>query len=136
MTRWCRSFVSLGLVLVLFGASTCAAPATLPTSGISIVQVVRDDHYPPYSFLNEHGASQGGSADLGRLGEVKTGEKGEITVLPWARARESMKSDPDEVIETMFYADKRAALYDFSEPYAEMAVRIVIDKNASAIAGI
>jgi hypothetical protein len=107
--------------------SACTAPASLPTSTpplVSKLRVVMDNNYPPYIFRDEAGTLQGILVDQWALWEQRTGVEVEITALPWGEALESMKAGEFDVIDTIFYTDERAQIFDFTEPYASIDVSI------------
>ena len=128
--------IAWGLFSLSCVLSACTAPASLPASPpplVSKLRVVMDNNYPPYIFRNEQGALQGILIDQWALWEQRTGVEVEITALPWGEALESMKAGEFDVIDTIFYTDERAQIFDFTEPYASIDVSIFFHHNISGI---
>jgi len=100
------------------------------------IRVVMDDNYPPYVFKDTDGKLKGVLIDEWKLWEEKTGIKVEITATSWDNALNSMKNNQYDVIDTMFYNEKRALSYDFSKPYATVDVPIFFNQNISGITDI
>jgi PAS domain S-box-containing protein len=130
-----RSF--LGIIILLF-ALNLAACSSVKTSEnhptISTIRVVMDENYPPYAFRDEQGNLQGILVDEWKLWEERTGVKVELYAFPWGEALEQMKAGEFDVIDTIFYNVDRAQIFDFTEPYAKIDVRIFFQNNISGIA--
>lgn len=85
-----------------------------------------DNNYPPYVFQDGSGKLQGILIDQWKLWEKKTGVKVEITALDWGQALNRMKAGDFDVIDTIFYTDERADSFDFTKPYAQIDVSILV----------
>lgn len=92
-----------------------------------------DNNYPPYTFLDEKGQPQGILIDRWRLWEQKTGIKVEITTLDWGQALQRMAKGEFDVIDTIFFNEERAKLYDFGKPYEDIEVPVYFRNNISGI---
>ena len=135
---WDTSFFCLmmGTLILFANLFTACSPvgAHLEESPVTSIRVVMDNNYPPYVFEDENGSLRGILVDQWNLWEAHTGVKAELTALPWAEALEGMKAGKFDVIDTIFYTDERAKTYDFTEPYAEINVRIFFLQNISGLA--
>lgn len=124
-------------MLFIFTLASCAAPPsttdnyTLPISSISVVM---DNNYPPYTFIDSEGELQGILVDQWKLWEEHTGIKAELFGLPWGDALDRMKAGEFDVIDTIFYTEERAQIFDFTKPYADINVRIFFRNSISGIA--
>lgn len=129
-----RSIWGIGLFFLLVLLAACS-PAALPEKQplISTLRVVMDNNYPPYVFQDEQGHLQGILVDQWKLWEERTGVKVEITAIPWGEALERMKAGEFDVIDTIFYTVDRGQIFDFTDPYAQINVRIFFQKNISGI---
>lgn len=127
------SLLALGVILI-FGTSTSAYPSGQQISNTSIA-VVMDNNYPPYSFLDENGTLQGILIDEWKLWEQKTGITVHIQGMEWGQALRRMENGEFDVIDTIFYNEDRAKIYDFTGPYASLDVPIFFNKNISGISG-
>ncbi len=94
-----------------------------------------DDNYPPYAFRNSKGNLQGILIDQWRLWEQKTGVQVDISGRDWSEAQRLMEAGQFDVIDTMFFNERRAQTYDFSKPYAKIDVSIFFHKSISGISG-
>ena len=100
------------------------------------ITVVSDDNYPPYIFRNSNGNIQGILVDEWALWEKKTGIKVNLMAMDWSKAQEVMLNGQADVIDTIFFTEKRAELYDFTKPYATLEVPVFFNKNIGGIVNI
>lgn len=120
--------ISIGL-LVLF--ILCLPRFTMPAE--KSIRVVMDNNYPPFTFMDNSGRLQGILIDRWALWEKKTGIKVELTGMDWAAAQQHMEAGAFDVIDTMFFNEKRGKLYDFSKPYQQIDVPIFFHQSVSGI---
>ncbi|MCX8021217.1 MAG: transporter substrate-binding domain-containing protein [Syntrophorhabdaceae bacterium] len=102
----------------------------------SNIKVVIDNNYPPYIFLDRRGELQGILIDLWRLWEEKTGVKVEIYGMDWAEALKRMEAGEFDVIDMVFFNERRAKIYDFTKPYANIDVSIFFRKEIQGISNV
>ncbi len=100
------------------------------------ITVVSDDNYPPYIFRDAHGDIQGILVEQWKLWEKKTGIHVDLMAMDWSKALEAMEQGRADVIDTIFFTQRRAQLYDFSRPYARLEVPIFFQNSISGITGI
>lgn len=124
---WC-CFFAIGATTIPSFAQQTMRPQT--------VRIVMDNNYPPYVFYDSSGNLQGILIDQWRLWEKKTGVRTDIIALDWNNALRRMEKGEFEVIDTIFLTEKRARLYDFSKPYADINVSIFFHKNISGIVDV
>lgn len=103
-----------------------------PISPIAIT-VVMDNNYPPYAFLNDKGNLQGILIDRWRLWEQKTGIAVSISGMDWGEAQRRMEAGDFDVIDTMFFNERRAKIFDFSKPYVKIETSIFFNEKISGI---
>ncbi len=127
---WAKCWRFIPFIFIL--ASCSAVKITNPS--VTSIRVVMDNNYPPYAFLDDDGNMQGILVDLWKLWEEHTGVQVEITGLPWDEALGRMEDGEFDVIDTIFYTDERAKIFDFTEPYANIDVLIFFPNNLSGIA--
>lgn len=130
-----RITIIAALILLLSVLASCsnASPSAVKPPSASI-RVVMDNNYPPYIFLDDKGNAQGILVDQWALWEKHTGIKVELSALSWADALNGMKAGDFDVIDTIFYTDERAQIFDFTKPYAAIDVPIFFHNNISGIA--
>ncbi len=127
----------IGISTCLFIIPSCSAhTTTIPPYPQKEISVVIDDNYPPYTFRDKDGNLQGISIDQWMLWQKKTGIKVNITGMDWDQALKSMQNGQFDVIDTLFYNDARARIYDFSKPYADIRVPIYFNNSISGINNI
>ena len=97
------------------------------------IKVVMDDNYPPYVFRDEEGNLQGITIDQWKLWERKTGIQVDIHGMDWAEAQNKMRKGEFDVIDTIFFTEERAKIYDYSKPYAKIDVSIFFHKDIPGI---
>ncbi|MBA4419370.1 MAG: hypothetical protein C0392_15920 [Syntrophus sp. (in: bacteria)] len=100
------------------------------------IKVVMDNNYPPYVFQDSKGNLQGIVIDQWRLWEKKTGVAVEITGTDWDNALKRMNAGEFDIIDTIFFNETRARIFDFSPPYAKIDVSIFFHKNISGISDV
>lgn len=124
------------LAVFLFGglASCTNTSSFMVAQPVSSIRVVMDDNYPPYIFLDEQGNPQGILVDQWALWERHTGVKVELSAIPWEDALSGMAGGDFDVIDTIFYTEERAEMYDFTDAYASIDVPIFFHNNISGIA--
>ncbi|WP_173081980.1 transporter substrate-binding domain-containing protein [Fundidesulfovibrio magnetotacticus] len=129
--------VFLAVLLALLASLTpdAAAPARASHRPASITVVI-DDNYPPYIFRAEDGRIQGLLPDAWELWSQKTGVKAEVIATDWDKAQQIMRQGGADVIDTIFYNDQRAKLYDFTKPYATLEVPVFHHESVSGITGV
>ncbi len=103
---------------------------------IQTITVVSDDNYPPYIFRDFNGDIQGILVDEWKLWEKKTGLKVNLIAMDWSKAQESLLKGQADVIDTIFFTEKRAKQYDFTKPYATINVPVFFHKNLAGIVDI
>lgn len=100
---------------------------------IKSINIVADDNYPPYIFRDEKGIIQGLIVDEWRLWESKTGIHANIIAMDWGKAYSYMLMGKADVLETVFYNEERARIFDFTKPYAEIEVPVFFNNTLSGI---
>jgi hypothetical protein len=101
-----------------------AASSSNPKIPVRTIKVVMDNNYPPYVFLDGKGNLQGILIDHWQSWEQKTGIKADIAGMDWGEAQRRMEAGEFDVIDTIFFNERRARIYDFSKPYAKLDVSI------------
>jgi PAS domain S-box-containing protein len=128
-------FIPLALVFFLGSLDCCAQQAfSAVTSGT--ITVVSDDNYPPYIFRDAEGKLQGILVDEWALWEKKTGVHITLIGMDWGKAQKFLIDGKADVIDTIFHTEERAALYDFTKPYATLEVPIFFNKDISGISDL
>ncbi|MDP3425976.1 MAG: transporter substrate-binding domain-containing protein, partial [Humidesulfovibrio sp.] len=129
---WAR-ILSMGLVtLVLLAQSALAADTPVAQAPQSIT-VVCDDNYPPYIFRDAKGDIQGILVDEWHAWEQRTGITVSLKAMDWEKAQETMRRGEADVIDTLFFNEERAKVYDFSKPYARLDVPVFLHKDLGGI---
>jgi len=126
--------LAVSLLLAASGFSGLARaekPADFATLG-----VVSDDNYPPYIFRDASGKLRGILPDQWALWEQKTGVKVDLQAMDWAEAQRFMREGRADVIDTIFFTEERAKLYDFAPAYAQIEVPVYAHKSLGGIVDI
>ena len=115
---------SRALLLFLFVSIPSWAPA---------LTVTFDDNYPPYSFRDALGHSQGILIDEWKLWSQRTGEPVQFLPLPWKEALNAMASGKADVIDTIFLTPARTTHYSFTSSYASIETGVFHRTGLSGI---
>lgn len=126
-------FLCILIISLIFSCSFTYNSKSESYKKIDKIKVVMDDDYPPYVFRDSSGNLQGIIIDQWKLFETKTGIKVEIHAVDWNEAQKLMERGKFDVIDTIFFNEKRAKIYDFSKPYTKIEVPIFFHKNISGI---
>ena len=118
------------LVILLWSCPGLAFGADGP------LRVVLDDNYPPYVFRNSNGELEGILVDQWALWEKKTGVKVQLSAQDWGEAYSQMRRGQFDVIDTIFFSEERAQVFDYTLPYAPIDVAIFFHRNISGISGV
>jgi len=97
------------------------------------ITVVCDDNYPPYIFRNNEGQVQGIVVDQWKAWEKATGVRVVLQAMDWDAAQRFMRAGHADVIDTIFYNEARAKIYDFTKPYAQLDVPVFFHKSLGGI---
>ena len=116
-----RSILPFSLAFFLTISSTASLTVTL------------DDNYPPYSFRDSSGQSQGILVDLWHLWSQKTGVPVQLEPKAWSEALATMNNGEADVLDTVFKTPARSLHYDFTPPYAGIDTAIF---HRNGLAGI
>ncbi len=136
LTTCCSSLLFIFLHVAVGCLYTDAASPSDPKNPLKTIKVVMDNNYPPYVFLDDKGNLVGILIDQWRLWEQKTGIKANIYGVDWGEAQSRMRAGEFDVIDTIFFNENRAKIYDFSKPYAKMDVSIFFHKDISGISNV
>ncbi len=99
----------------------------------SSITVVFDDNYPPYVLRDADGAIRGILVDQWNLWQKKTGIAVTLVGMDWGKAQQFMAEGKADVIDTIFFTEDRAKLYDFTRPWATIEVPVFFHRNISGI---
>jgi len=100
------------------------------------ITVVSDDNYPPYIFRSEEGQIQGLLVDQWKAWEKATGVRVELKAMNWDDAKQFMRAGKADVIDTIFFNEERAKIYDFTKPYARLDVPVFVHKTLGGISSV
>jgi len=123
------------LIAVTLAVMILCGPVSGANNTPSVIRVVTDYNYPPYTFLDSSGNMQGIAVDQWRLFEKKNGIHVTITGLPWDEAQARLLAGDFDVIEAMGYTDERARSYDFLPAYSHIDVPIFFSRDIPGISG-
>ena len=118
-------------VIVTFAAPVCAGTAA-GTEG-SRIAVSGDNNYPPYEFLDSAGEPTGFNVDLIRAVADAMGMEVEIRLGPWADVRKALETGKVDMLQGMFYSEKRALTVEFSIPHTTVYHTIFVRKGSGRI---
>ena len=100
------------------------------------ITVLADDDYLPYIFRDDSGNLQGIVVDHWKLWSSKTGIKVKINAMDWSKALDLMNNGKGDVIDTLFYSEERAKIFDYLKPYAKIDVPVFFDRSISGLNSI
>jgi PAS domain S-box-containing protein len=92
-----------------------------------------DNNYPPYEFVDSGGRAAGFNVDLIRAVAEAMGLEVEIKLGPWAGMRSAVETGRVDMLQGMFYSEKRTQLLDFSMPHTVVYHAVFIRKGSTGI---
>lgn len=132
MDAWRRSLSAILALTLLLGAFA-AFPASCLPAGI----VIADDRdYPPFVFLDSTGEPRGIIVDIWRLWSDKTGIAVEFRLMEWEAALASVREGRADAVGGLFRTPERDALFEYSQPYAEISTAIFFHHQIGGVRGI
>jgi PAS domain S-box-containing protein len=129
----CMVLFLLSLLSSLQATLGQAAPVYSPPKSITVVM---DDNYPPYIFRSQGGEPQGLLVDEWRLWSQVTGVGVNLVATDWEKAQQIMAKGDADVIDTIFFNEQRAKVYDFTRAYAKLEVPVYVHKSLGGITGV
>jgi len=91
---------------------------------LPVLRVVTDANFPPYTYLNAEGGTEGYLKDYWALWSRKTGIPVEFKPMRWSEAQTALQGGQADVIDLIYRTPPREPHYDFSPPYAQLPVGI------------
>lgn len=128
--KWLGFF--LLLVLLRPGEGACAGD-TSKVVPPRTVRVVVDAGLPPYALRDAAGQLQGLVRDRWALWQARTGIAVELHAMEEALAQQALREGRADVIDALSRTPLREPFYDFSEPYAELDVRLFFRDRIAGI---
>jgi polar amino acid transport system substrate-binding protein len=100
----------------------------LSMSILNALDLMTED-YPPYNYTNEKGLPTGISVDIVKDIIKKTGDKDNITIVPWARSYHDIQIKKNQVLFVMTRTKQRENLFKWVGPLASNNWVIFANKN-------
>jgi polar amino acid transport system substrate-binding protein len=88
------------------------------------------EDYPPYNYPNKDGNPEGISIDIVREIIKKTGDKDNITILPWSRSYKYIQEKKGQVLFVMTKTKERENLFKWVGPIASNNWVLFAKKNS------
>ncbi len=134
---WLAVFASvLWALLHMLPANLQAGQIGGKVSRPASITVVSDDNYPPYIFRSDEGQIQGILVDQWKAWEKATGVRVSLVAMDWEQAKQFMQAGKADVIDTIFFNEERAKIYDFTKPYANLDVPVFFHKTLGGISDV
>ena len=127
------------ILAALFGPgffSPYAGPVFAGESNPPATQRIRSGaeiHYPPFSFVNEHGQADGFSVELMRAALAAMGREVTFRTGPWAEVRSWLEQAEIEALPLVGRTPEREGLFDFTVPYMSLHGAIVVRDKETGI---
>ncbi len=110
-------------------------PACSPESGPQLV-VGMDLTYPPFEYKNQAGEPEGVDVDIAKALSLELGLTLKIESLPFEGLIPALQSGKiDIAISAMTATPERAKSIDFSDPYAQTGICLLVGKNSPVQSG-
>lgn len=134
--HWQCNFNFSYYLIIFFIINISFSATSYSQKNFTSINIISDDNYPPYIFRNEKGELQGIIVDEWKLWEAKTGIHANLIAKDWNKAYQYMLDGKADVLETVFYNDERAGIFDFTKPYANLEVPVFFHKTLSGISDV
>jgi len=122
--------VAIALTLIVTGCTNNEETATTAETDQPLV-VAMELAYPPFETKDEEGNPSGISVDFAKAFGEYIGRDVEIVNTAWDGLIPSLQTGKaDMVISSMTITDERAETVDFSKPYANSLLAMLVNKNS------
>ncbi|MDD5399418.1 MAG: transporter substrate-binding domain-containing protein, partial [Dehalococcoidia bacterium] len=115
-------FALIALILLITACTTPAQPAKLR---------VMTEEYPPFNYTDAGGNLVGSSTEAVKGIINKLGENITIEVLPWARAYETVLSEPDAALYSMARTPERENVFMWVGPIGSYENWLYVKKGSN-----
>jgi PAS domain S-box-containing protein len=131
-----RAWLAVSVTVLALLLGLCCGASAVQAARPASITVVSDDNYPPYIFRNDEGQVQGILVDQWKAWEKATGVGVNLEAMDWESAQQSMRAGKADVIDTIFFNETRAKVYDFTKPYAKLDVPVFFHKSLGGIGDV
>lgn len=91
-----------------------------------VIRLGYDGHFPPYSFINDHGELDGLTLEVFDIIEQKLGVQFQFhPETTWAPLYQAAQAKEVDIVATMVNRPERAQWFNFSEPYVQKSLIII-----------
>jgi polar amino acid transport system substrate-binding protein len=90
---------------------------------------VSQSSYPPFEFRQKDGSMDGICIELARWMSTEMGLQVRFVSMSFLEAQESVLSGSADVITSLFYSEKRASAFSFSEPIFDVPASIFVKSD-------
>jgi PAS domain S-box-containing protein len=87
---------------------------------------VSQSAYPPFEFRQKDGSMEGICIELARWMSTEMGIQVRFISMTFQEAQQAVLSSSADVLTSLFYSDKRAAVFNFSEPLFDVPASIFV----------
>lgn len=136
--RYLRFFIVLLLTSLLFSSAVGFAE-NRPGSGSPFtpeeqawlashgpIIFVSQSNYPPFEFIQKDGSLDGISVELAHWMATEMGLQTRFVSMSFQEAKQAVLSGSADVITSLFYSDKRAATFSFTDPIIDVPAFIFV----------
>ncbi len=92
--------------------------------------------YPPFEFRQKDGSMDGISIELARWMTTELGIQTRFESMPFQEAQQAVLAGSADVITSLFFSEKRAERFSFSEPFVDVPASIFVKADRPDIAGL
>ena len=92
--------------------------------------------YPPFEFRQKDGSMDGISIELARWMTTELGIQTRFESMSFQEAQQAVLAGSADVITSLFYSEKRAERFSFSEPFVDVPASIFVKADRPDIAGL
>jgi PAS domain S-box-containing protein len=97
---------------------------------------VSQTHYPPFEFIDAQGQHDGMMIDIIRWMAVEIGFRAVFTDMSFQQAQDAVLIGKADVLTSLFYSDKRAEKFSFTQPLFDVPAAIFVKAERTDIKDI
>ncbi|MBL0712164.1 MAG: transporter substrate-binding domain-containing protein, partial [Desulfosarcina sp.] len=125
--------LTTSLILWILTATTpwvYVAAAAVSARPNAITQIVGNDDFSPYEFINTAGVPDGYNIDLIKALAAKIGLQMELKLDRWVDARRALENGQIDALTGVMYSPQRARVFDFSVPHIVVSYALFVRRDS------
>ncbi len=114
----------------VWAAILWAAPAAMAAPPAGTLEILGNDDFFPYEFVNPSGEPDGYNVELMRAVAREMGLQVRLRLEQWSDARAELESGRADALTGVMYSEERERFFSFSVPHVDVSYAVFVRKDA------